>query len=262
MNRYGIGKAAKLCETTAETLRHYDRIGLVSPREKDKFTKYRYYTDAEIVQLKTVRLLRCMELPLDEIRALLESEDLAFVTARLAEAEGQVRQKIERLQNAADRMRHVRGLYETLRQKQSGVVYGNLFECGFPDRTLFVSERPDAPDRSNLWQYHTFFYRDIAPEKRSFFAFSDTAAVLADDSGENRRLCAVCEKWIRDDRLYVLPSGSYLCAACPCGGEEEALKMLKEEFSRRGLSFPASWLLQVRIRGLLKWDYIAQARLQ
>ena len=38
-----IGEAAKAVHTTSETLRHYDRIGLVKPSKKDEWTNYRYY---------------------------------------------------------------------------------------------------------------------------------------------------------------------------------------------------------------------------
>ena len=38
---FSIGEAAKAVNMTAETLRHYDRIGLVKPSKKDASTKYR-----------------------------------------------------------------------------------------------------------------------------------------------------------------------------------------------------------------------------
>lgn len=41
---FTIGEAAKAVRTTAETLRHYDRIGLVKPSRTDEWTNYRYYT--------------------------------------------------------------------------------------------------------------------------------------------------------------------------------------------------------------------------
>ena len=65
---FSICEAAKVVHTTTETLRHYDRIGLVKPSKKDEWTKYRYYTDQDIVRLNTVRLLQLMDLPLQEIK--------------------------------------------------------------------------------------------------------------------------------------------------------------------------------------------------
>ncbi len=65
---FTIGEAAKAVRTTAETLRHYDRIGLVKPSRTDEWTNYRYYTEQDIVRLNTVRALQLMDLPLREIK--------------------------------------------------------------------------------------------------------------------------------------------------------------------------------------------------
>lgn len=73
---FSVGEAAKIVHTTSETLRHYDRIGLVKPSRKDEWTKYRYYTEQDIVRLNTVRALQLMDLPLQEIKKVLEYDDL------------------------------------------------------------------------------------------------------------------------------------------------------------------------------------------
>ena len=73
---FSIGEAAKAVHTTSETLRHYDRIGLVKPSRKDEWTNYRYYTEQDIVRLNTVRALQVMDLSLQEIKKVLEYDDL------------------------------------------------------------------------------------------------------------------------------------------------------------------------------------------
>ena len=71
---FSIGEAAKAVRTTTETLRHYDRIGLVKPSKKDEWTKYRYYTEQDLVRLNTVRALQLMDLPLQEIKRVLAED--------------------------------------------------------------------------------------------------------------------------------------------------------------------------------------------
>ena len=61
---FSISEAAKMADMTSETLRHYDRIGLVKPREKDSWTGYRYYSEQEIVRLNTIQALRFMDFSL------------------------------------------------------------------------------------------------------------------------------------------------------------------------------------------------------
>ena len=54
---FSIGEAAKAVRTTTETLRHYDRIGLIKPGRIDSWTHYRYYTQQDIVRIKSVKIV-------------------------------------------------------------------------------------------------------------------------------------------------------------------------------------------------------------
>ena len=64
---YSVSEAARAARMTGETLRHYDRIGLVCPSRRDPDTQYRYYTEEDIVRLCTVHALQQMDLPLAEV---------------------------------------------------------------------------------------------------------------------------------------------------------------------------------------------------
>lgn len=92
-NYFSIGEAAKAVHTTTETLRHYDRIGLVKPSKKDERTKYRYYTEQDIVRLNTVRLLQLMNLPLREVKKVLAYDDLEKIVEFLSQAEKRLMKK-------------------------------------------------------------------------------------------------------------------------------------------------------------------------
>lgn len=72
---------------TTVTLRHYDRIGLVKPSKVDKHTQYRYYTAEDVVRLNTVHALQQMSLPLQEIKRVLEYDNLEKIIEFLEQAE-------------------------------------------------------------------------------------------------------------------------------------------------------------------------------
>ena len=101
-----IGEAAKAVHTTSETLRHYDRIGLVKPSKKDEWTNYRYYTQQDLVRLNTVRALQLMGLPLQEIKNVLEYDDLEKIVEFLAQAERKADEKIAALENLWNYLGH------------------------------------------------------------------------------------------------------------------------------------------------------------
>jgi DNA-binding transcriptional MerR regulator len=59
---------------TVKALRHYDEIGLLAPARVDPDNGYRYYDAAQLEEAVTIRRLRALELPLDEIRGLLDTD--------------------------------------------------------------------------------------------------------------------------------------------------------------------------------------------
>lgn len=109
---FSVGEAAKAVHTTSETLRHYDRIGLVKPSKKDEWTNYRYYTEQDIVRLNTVRALQLMDLPLQEIKKVLEYEGLEEIVDFLIQAEKKADEKIAALQYSKSKIQSARADYE------------------------------------------------------------------------------------------------------------------------------------------------------
>lgn len=71
MSTWTVGQVADLFGVTVRTLHHYDEIGLLTPSERSR-AGYRLYTDADLVRLQQIVVYRRLELPLDEIAALLD----------------------------------------------------------------------------------------------------------------------------------------------------------------------------------------------
>ena len=64
---YQIGEVARLFHLSISLLRHYDKTGLVTPEYTDPNTGYRYYSIRQFECLNTIRYLRALDMPLDEI---------------------------------------------------------------------------------------------------------------------------------------------------------------------------------------------------
>jgi DNA-binding transcriptional MerR regulator len=65
-----VGQLARRSGLTAKALRHYDRVGLLEPALIDSVNGYRRYRLEQLAHASLVRLLRELDVPLDEIRAL------------------------------------------------------------------------------------------------------------------------------------------------------------------------------------------------
>ncbi|MGH8112181.1 MAG: MerR family transcriptional regulator [Rhodanobacteraceae bacterium] len=102
---YRIGEAARRAGMSTDTLRYYERIGLMARSLRDGGGR-RAYTDAELERLRFIKRAQAMDFKLAEIRQLLELRDhppAARVEARKL-AHDKLKQVIERLRA----LRHLR----------------------------------------------------------------------------------------------------------------------------------------------------------
>ncbi len=72
-NLIPIGRFSRMTRLTVKALRHYDRIGLLAPAVVDESSGYRYYSPGQANRAEAIRILRAVEMPLEEIREALEA---------------------------------------------------------------------------------------------------------------------------------------------------------------------------------------------
>ena len=72
---FQIGEVSRLFHISVSILRHYDRIGLLKPEYTDPDTGYRYYSTRQFECLNTIRYLRALDMPLEQISTFLQNRD-------------------------------------------------------------------------------------------------------------------------------------------------------------------------------------------
>ena len=70
---FSIGEMSKLQNISVQTLRYYDKIGLLKPSYIDEKSRYRYYSAKHFVILNLIKQCKAMGLSLDEIKELIEN---------------------------------------------------------------------------------------------------------------------------------------------------------------------------------------------
>lgn len=103
-----IGEAARQCRISPESIRHYERIGLLHGAIRG-VNGYRYFSVQVVEQLATIRAWREVGMSLDEIRDLItvrngSTGSCARVYERLVEHAEQARRKIESLKKVEARL--------------------------------------------------------------------------------------------------------------------------------------------------------------
>ena len=251
---FSIGEAAKAVHTTTETLRHYDRIGLVKPSKKDEWTKYRYYTEQDIVRLNTVRLLQLMDLPLQEIKKVLAYDNLEKIVAFLSQAEKKADEEIAALQYSKSKIQLAREDYERklrARKNRSGTFIKDI-----PKRVILLSDNLTVPTLDNLWNYLGHFYGQVTPALKEQFSFEDLAGIYTEN--EMTKLFAVCTRYTKTHGLKVLPKGKYLCSDCTEDNREQILTAVVHIAQTQYKVKPRFTLQLIVVSGILHWNYEVQ----
>jgi DNA-binding transcriptional MerR regulator/effector-binding domain-containing protein len=100
-----IGDFSRATHLSVKTLRHYHRVGLLAPDDVDADTGYRRYTTDQIPTAQVIRRFRDLDMPLDQIHAVLQAPDLPrrneLISAHLASLE----QDLARTQSAVASLR-------------------------------------------------------------------------------------------------------------------------------------------------------------
>jgi DNA-binding transcriptional MerR regulator len=105
-----IGAFSVLVGLSVPALRHYDEVGVLKPASVDPRTGYRYYDHGQVHRARTVRALRAVDLPIDELRNVIESEDDTYLREvltthreRMSDRAYALKQQLEALEEFIER---------------------------------------------------------------------------------------------------------------------------------------------------------------
>jgi len=156
MSKLTIGQLATLKQISVQTLRYYDKIGLLVPQYVNKETKYRYYDISQCAKLDLILYLKQMGFQLSYIQKQMEIEDidLALKTST---------KQLEIIKNKIIELNDLKSSIETcITNYNNNLKFINLSESTrvikehFPQRNIFYYQ-PVIPGESqeafhqNLW---------------------------------------------------------------------------------------------------------------
>jgi DNA-binding transcriptional MerR regulator len=100
-----IGEFSRASYLTIKTLRHYHDVGLLEPAHVDGSSGYRYYRADQITTAQTIRRLRELEMPVEQVKSVLHTVDAGERNALIAAHLEQMEQQLERTTAAVASLR-------------------------------------------------------------------------------------------------------------------------------------------------------------
>lgn len=92
---YNISEFSKKTNTSIQTLRYYDNLKILRPSKIGEYNNYRYYSDDELVKIKTIKKLKKMGFTLKEIYVLLNDYNEEHLLKHKKILENNVKEDLE-----------------------------------------------------------------------------------------------------------------------------------------------------------------------
>jgi DNA-binding transcriptional MerR regulator len=102
-----IGDFSRATHLSIKTLRHYHRIGLLVPADVDPGTGHRRYGTDQIPTAQVIKRFRALDMPLEEIHAVISTPDLDARTQLIAGHLRRLETTLARTQEAAESLREL-----------------------------------------------------------------------------------------------------------------------------------------------------------
>lgn len=103
---FQIGDVAKMFQISVGSLRHYEKKGLLAPEYTDPETGYRYYSVKQFEILNTIRYLRVLDMPLEQIAEFLQNRDIPVIEEKLLRQKEMITQKQRQLRAVERKIDH------------------------------------------------------------------------------------------------------------------------------------------------------------
>jgi DNA-binding transcriptional MerR regulator len=100
-----IGDFSRMTHLSIKALRHYHDVGLLAPAEIDEMTGYRYYAKSQVPVAQVIRRFRALDMPVEEVRAILATSDPAARSKRIAAHLDRLERQLEQTHEAVVSLR-------------------------------------------------------------------------------------------------------------------------------------------------------------
>lgn len=208
---------AKLRQITTETLRHYDRIGILKPVYLDPNTGYRYYSITQYEKLGTIRELKNLGMNLKEIKEYFDNRNIETSRELLAQQKERIDEQISRLINLRKEVNRKIDFLDTIRSTD---LDDTIRLKQFEKRKYVAFNRP-VTDEIEL-SYDSVRLEGLLQQSASelpIFATTRYGGIVSKEDIEQgiRPLSAKMvieyngEEGVTKEDLIELPSGEYLC---------------------------------------------------
>ena len=231
-NYFTISEFAKLRNININSLRYYEKLGLLKPAIVDENNGYRYYSTEQVTLLNKIILCIQLGIPLKEMVKFLD-EDGNLESQKLLE-QGRIvaKQRIQEMQNnldyieyslknIADNKEHLgrNGVYTRYIEKRKIMVTEFYKEEDITTPKVFLAEI------SKMYKY---------AQSKGMYPILPAGQIMQIKKNEDVRFCFFLEVLNCDDEeanVYTIPEGDYACIQVELAPNFDFVQVIEEAWN-------------------------------
>lgn len=248
-----IGEFAELNSISIQTLRYYEKVGLIAPIYVDSETNYRYYHLNQSASVDIIQFLKRFEFSLEEIKAMLaESEDLSYLRDLIKAKQLLLVSEKAKLEERIDLIETFQEAMSEYQENQNKTV---MEIKKFPKRyVLSYSIDHNIHQMSELeYEYYLRkFKRFLVQNGYETADFNRVGSIIRRDQFVDKQFVSqemfifVAKKRNKKQVVKELPAGEYAVYYCQSFGEElESLRTFNQMIEEQGLSVMGDYICEV-----------------
>lgn len=247
-----IGEMAKINNVSEQTLRLYDRLGILSPCARDGESGYRYYDIRQSARLDMIQYLKSMGMSLCDARDHLSGKDISAIGKLLVRKNAQIDEEIRSLQC---QKKAIERAISNIRRYESAPPDGTIILEHIESRQIYCID-----SKINFYGSGIEIYEKILRElKNSIIAnklpqvyFSNAGTILRKENLVQRKFIStevfvfVDSEFIDMQHITEIPGKNYLCIYCDAfEKEEEYANRLLDSIEEKGYLIDGDYVCEV-----------------
>lgn len=234
-NYYTISEFAKLRNININSLRYYEKLGLLKPAVVDVNTGYRYYSAEQVSVLNKIILCIQLGIPLKEMVQFLDEEGNLQSQLLLEQGKIIAQKRIREMQNNLD---YIEYSLKNIEENKVFMLQTGIYERYFEERKVMITDyytdidilepKRFLSEISNIYKY---------AQKKGMFPILPAGQIMHLETNGEMRFCFFLEILNCDnteEKVLTIPAGTYPCVRVELDPTLDFLKVIEENWKGEG----------------------------
>ncbi|MBN7771758.1 MerR family transcriptional regulator [Clostridium aminobutyricum] len=246
-----VGQMAKLNCISEQTLRLYDKIGLLSPCHRDDYNNYRYYDVKQCAVLDIIQYMKAMGMQLKDIKYQLDHKNIDLIEKFLWQRHAQIQDEIQTLKF---QRRGIERTIDSLERYRTSPPDGTILLEYIEKRHMYYID-----SGINVYDYDLETYEKILRDLRYSLMADELPQIYFFNAGmilrqkelmksnfySTEAFVFVDSEVTLEKHILTVPANYYLCIFCnDFYKEKEYIGRLMDEINRKGYQICGDYLCE------------------